>query len=547
MKSLSARFLAAPCTTGLLVGTLFFAASLTPSLVPRTFVMQGVLSGLSLAAGYGLGVFGRWLWRYLELPVPGPAVQRLITSVAVLLCAGTAVAFLSRAADWQNAIRTLMEMEPVDSAHPFRVGAIGASVFIAALTVARLFHLTFHFFAGRLRRFIPRRVANAGGVLLAVALFWSVINGVLLEQLMRAADASFQQIDARMEAEVQQPLDPARTGSAASLIAWKDLGRRGREFVSSGATAADLEAFFGEPAMEPIRVYVGLNSAETMEERARLALEELKRVGAFQRSVLVIVTPTGTGWIDPGAMDTLEYLHRGDVASVAVQYSYLPSWLSLLSESEYGAETARALFTEVYGHWTQLPRETRPRLYLHGLSLGALNSERAADIYDVIADPFSGALWAGPPFRSSTWRTVTALREPGSPAWLPRFRDGSVFRFTNQHNTLDIPGARWGPMRVVFLQYASDPLTFFEPQAAFRRPQWMDEPRGPDVAPQLRWFPVVTMLQLAVDMAAGGQAPPGYGHIYAPAHYIDAWLEVTAPAGWTDAEVDRLKALFTQP
>lgn len=41
--------------TGLVLGTLFFAASLTPSLTPRITVAQAVLSGMCLAAGYGPG------------------------------------------------------------------------------------------------------------------------------------------------------------------------------------------------------------------------------------------------------------------------------------------------------------------------------------------------------------------------------------------------------------------------------------------------------------------------------------------------------------
>ncbi|MGI9437603.1 MAG: alpha/beta-hydrolase N-terminal domain-containing protein, partial [Geminicoccaceae bacterium] len=36
---------------GLLIGLLFFAASLTPSLLPRTYVVQGILSGCSAAFG----------------------------------------------------------------------------------------------------------------------------------------------------------------------------------------------------------------------------------------------------------------------------------------------------------------------------------------------------------------------------------------------------------------------------------------------------------------------------------------------------------------
>ena len=56
--------------TGLLLGTLFFAASLTPTLIPRTYLTQGVLGGGVFAIGYGLGVFWRWLWSYMELPAP---------------------------------------------------------------------------------------------------------------------------------------------------------------------------------------------------------------------------------------------------------------------------------------------------------------------------------------------------------------------------------------------------------------------------------------------------------------------------------------------
>ncbi len=546
----SMRFAATLSTPGLLLGTLFFAASLTPSLLPRTLGMQGVLSGVSLAAGYGLGVFGRWLWGYLELPLPTARRQRTVTLSAAGICLATALLFLRQAAEWQNSIRVLMELDPVDTAHPIRVGIIAAVVAILLLGVGRLFGLLFRISAHWLSDHLPRKVANVLGVFSAVAVFWLVINGVLLDFVIRTTDASFRQVDALMEPDVEEPASPLRTGSAESLVAWADLGRRGREFVASGPRPTELREFLDpldpEEVMEPIRVYVGLNSAESIQERARLALEELERVDAFSRSVLVVATPTGTGWIDPDAINTLEYLHGGDVATVAVQYSYLPSWLSLMAEAEYGDETARALFREVYGRWTDLPEDARPELYLYGLSLGALNSDLAADLYDIIADPFHGALWAGPPFRSTTWRQVTDGREPDSPAWLPRFRDGSVIRFANQDNGLDIHEAEWGPLRIVYLQYASDPITFFDQSALYRQPEWMEEPRGPDVSPELRWYPVVTMLQLAVDIAAGDTAPVGYGHVYAAEHYIDAWLAVTDPPGWPPEEVARLKEWFQE-
>jgi uncharacterized membrane protein len=290
-----------------------------------------------------------------------------------------------------------------------------------------------------------------------------------------------------------------------------------------------------------VRVYVGLRAGATARERARLALDELKRVGGFDRSVLVVITPTGTGWVDPAAIDALEHLLGGDVASVAQQYSYLSSPLSLLAEPDHGAEAAGALFREIYATWTGLPREARPRLYLHGLSLGAMNSERSAELFEMIGDPIDGALWSGPPFESRIWRRVTDGRNPGSPAWLPEVGDGRLVRFMNQQGAGAPPDRPWGPMRIVYLQYASDPVTFFDWRDLYRRPAWMDIPRGPDVSPDLGWFPVVTMLQLALDMAMATKPPMGYGHVYAPEHYLEAWRTVTATDDWQPEAFERLK------
>jgi uncharacterized membrane protein len=528
-------------TAGLLLGTLFFAASLTPSLLPRSFLTQGVLSGSSFAAGYGIGVFALWLWNYMELPVPQGRVRRIFKLVALVICCLVTAASLWMAAQWQNSIRELMKLEPVTSTNQLEVGLIALAAFALAIALARLFQFTFHFVATRVHRFVSRRISNVVGLAAAIVLFWSVVNGVLFRIALHAADASFQKFDSLIEPDTEQPAAPLKTGSSASLVKWEELGRAGREFISSGPAREELSAFLGKAALEPIRVYVGLGSADTPQERARLALEELKRVSGFDRSVLIVVTPTGSGWIDPAAMDAVEYLHAGDIASVAQQYSYLSSPLTLLVDPDYGADTARALFAEIYGHWTKLPIDKRPRLYLHGLSLGAKNSEQSTELFEVLADPFQGALWSGPPFPSRLWRAFTAGRNHDSPSWLPRIRDGSFVRFMNQESASGASGSRWGPMRIVYLQYASDAITFFDYRDLYRQPDWMTSPRGPDVSPQLRWYPVVTLLQLALDMAMATTAPVGYGHVFAPAHYIDAWIEVTDVRGWSPEAVARLK------
>ncbi len=526
---------------GLMLGTLFFAAALTPTLIPRTHVTQGVLAGTCLAAGYGLGVLWHWLWAYMELPEPKGRAARIVNTVIGLLCLSVAILFLGRAAEWQNTIRALMQMEPVTSAHPIKVSAIAVLTFAVLLALARLFKLIARFLARQVRRVVPRRVANVTGAAIAILIFWLLATDVFFRGALHVLDASFREFDALLEPERPQPTAALKTGGPASLIRWNELGRAGREYIASGPTASEITTQSGREALEPIRVYVGLRGAATPQARARLALDEMKRVGAFDRSTLVVITPTGTGWVDPAAVDSLEYLLNGDVASVAMQYSYLSSPLSLLAQPEYGAEAARALFVAVYDYWTALPKDRRPRLYLHGLSLGAMNSAGSAELFEMIGDPIQGALWSGPPFESRVWRTITDARNPGSPAWLPELRDGAFVRFMNQHGSPVPDDAPWGPMRVVYLQYASDPVTFFDYRDLYRPPAWMNAPMGPDVSPELRWYPVVTMLQLALDMAVGTNTPMGYGHVYAPQHYVDAWVAVTGANGWTPDGIEGLK------
>jgi len=349
---------------GLLVGTVFFAFSLTPTLLPRPFLIQGVLSGLSFAAGYAFGVSALWLWKYLQLPVPGRRTVRYVTVVASILCALVAISFLWRAAEWQNSIRDLMGISERVGGQPIVLGLIAALVFFLLLFFARLFRWVMIRISNGLHRYVSLRVAQLVGITAAVMLFWTVIDGVLVSSTLRMLDRSFQQLDALIEPELPRPMLAWQTGSRESLISWEDLGRQGRRFVAGGPTQEELSTFFAEPVPAPIRVYVGLNSAETPEQRARLALAELQRVGGFERAMLLLVTPTGTGWVDASSQDTFEFLHRGDTATVVAQYSYLNSPLTLMTDGGYGAENARALFREIYGYWRTLPRDARPRLYL---------------------------------------------------------------------------------------------------------------------------------------------------------------------------------------
>ncbi len=295
----------------------------------------------------------------------------------------------------KNIVRELMHLAP---AGPSRILGVLAGAAVVALLLVVLGRIALMIIKAVMRlvtRKVPRRIAHVVGAIAGVLLLVGLVNGVILSSLLDTLDASYRQADALIPPDMPPPTEWDSPGSAQSLVAWNQLGRMGRRYVDARPTADELAAYAGPGAKAPLRVYAGLPTGDTPEERAQLALEELKRVGGFERKALIIITPTGTGWVDPSGIDGIEYLYRGDVASVAVQYSYLSSPLTLFLDPDTGGVTARALFREVYGYWRTLPPERRPKLYLHGLSLGALNSERSFEMFELLGEPFDGAVWSG--------------------------------------------------------------------------------------------------------------------------------------------------------
>ncbi len=569
---------------GLVFAALFFAASVTPSLLPRHYAVQGLLSGFSIASGYGVGVALVHLFCFLELPEPSEAKQWTLKRLIVAVVAIVFVAFVWRMTFWQNSIRVLMELPPLESAYPYRMALIAIVSGASLVALGRMFVKAVGYVSDKLNRILPRRIAFATGFTLVVLFAFVLANDLIARGLLDAADSFFARMDVSTDEGVEQPSEPLLCGSEASLVAWDSIGRQGKNHLTSGPSRQQIAAFFAadgtassdadaarvddhhedpvrvaKPEIRrPVRVYVGMRSRANEpqragdderasdDERAKLALDELKRVGGFERSVLIVATPTGTGWLDPSAVDTIEYLHRGDTAIVSMQYSHLPSWITLLVDPQRSVEAADALFNQIYGYWKTLPKNARPKLYLHGLSLGALGSEISADMFTIFEDPLDGAVWSGPPFPSQNWRSFVNDRNAGSPPWLPTFRDGRLLRFTGQHNALR-SNAAWGPMRNVYIQHASDPMIWFSPHLAWIAPDWLNEPRGPDVSPHLRWYPIITFLQVAFDMPMATSVPMGYGHNYSPSSYIDAWIAVTQPEGWTEHRVAQLKTLFQSP
>lgn len=540
LRSILRGLLRPVSAVGLLVAVIFFGLSVTPSMVPRSPELQGALGGVIAALGYLIWWLAArllaWLglWSERRVSRPGRIVLMLVSAVI-------AVVFLWKAADWQNSIQHAWGLAPLEASAPLRVAAIAVAVFVILLVAGRLFRGLAKRLQARSLRVLPPRMAQAAGMGLAVLVFAATIDGVAVRGVLRTIDTGARLADAIIPPDLAPPATTHVSGGPGSLLDWEDLGRWGRNFVASGPTAAEIADFWNAPARQPIRIYTGLNAAETPDARAQLAFDELLRAGGFDRQVLVIAMPTGSGWLDPGGMDTLDYITRGDVATVAVQYSYLPSPVSVVVDPMRGVADAQALFDKVYRHWSDMPQDARPRLYLHGLSLGAFLSQETVPLLDLYADPIHGALWTGSPYLSEFWRMVQARRHPDSPAWRPRFGNGSLIRTRNQQGGLDQFDAAWGPMRFVFLQYGSDPIVFFDWSLAWSRPDWLSGERAPDLSPKMRWIPVVTLFQVGLDMAVA-LGTLGYGHDYVARHYIPAWAETLAPEGWTTHDETRLKA-----
>ena len=127
------------------------------------------------------------------------------------------------------------------------------------------------------------------------------------------------------------PTSPLVSGSPDSLLPFADLGQQGRRFVTDVVTPELIQEVMGEEAAaHPIRAYVGFNSEPLYQSgRAELGLAEPARTGAFDRSVLLLVSPTGTGWVDHTLIEAAEFLTRGDIATCCVQYGRYPSFLSV--------------------------------------------------------------------------------------------------------------------------------------------------------------------------------------------------------------------------
>jgi uncharacterized membrane protein len=300
-------------------------------------------------------------------------------------------------------------------------------------------------------------------------------------------------------------LAAATAAGAAALVGWKQLMKRSRPrrarmtewpdadylpTVSIGPGSLipretlDFEAsrFLagtekGLP-IDPIRVFVGVHSAATVEDRAELAVQELARLGAFERSRIVVISATLRGYVNPIIPDAVEQFSGGDCACVVIQY-YDKRTMLMPAKVPIAARTHRELLRRLVRH------RGDAQVFVYGESLGAWASQnvfRTGGTAALDALGVSRALWIGTPYFS-------LLRRDFEHGKLPTDERVATIRATDLVDE-DPPEAE--RLRFVFLHRMTDPVVLFPGLELFwRRPDWM---------PSSEWRPGITFVQTLIDL-----------------------------------------------
>lgn len=328
-------------------------------------------------------------------------------------------------------------------------------------------------------------------------------------------------------AYAQAPAAATVSGGDGSAVSFDSLGLQGRRLVLEATDADTIKAVMGEPQRQPpVRVYVGVESAPSVEERVELAITELEKTGGFERSRIVVASPAGTGYVNYIAIEACELFARGDVATVAIQYGSLPSMLSLDKVSEASSLYA-ALIGRLRSHIDDNDLEIS--LFAYGESLGALSGQNGIlEVSKQGSGPIDGALWVGTPTGSALFEELT--HERGVPIF---DRPSQLTAYIDEGNT--VPDA-------TLLNHDNDPVTKFTLSSFYSMPDWLKaSDRGRGVHPAQRWLPGIAFFQGLIDTKNAATVVPGEfgstGHDYR----ADLAVFVMIAFGFSDVDDEQLK------
>lgn len=520
---------------GVLFALVFYAISVTPLTLPRRWwwhaFVSGICTGVGYALGWGLEVAVQAVLAWLDVTVTAPLpVWQWAKWILIVLVVGWTLRSVWHSYVASRTASQLVEMKPVGPVE-YLVGlAASFLMFAFVMTVVSLVIEIFVRIVWLLGNWMPQALAAMIALVAVVIIVFIVSNKVVFKSLMALFARKAAALNTTSATGYSQPTTPLRSGSPESLVPWEHIGGQGRKFIGKGPSREQIAEVTGQPALEPIRIYVGMPRQNSdLEELADLAVADLDRAGGFERAVILVNTATGSGWVDEWLVQPLEYLTLGDCAVVTMQYSYLFSAALLVSDVEVCAEAGTILFEKVEARVRRIPPDRRPLLIASGESLGALGSQAPfADVEDMNRR-IDGAIWTGSPHDSKILREATDNRHQGSPEVAPVYQNGRHVRFANEPSqlTADRFGrelGQWEFPRSVLVQHASDPVVWYTTRLMIWEQDWIRERAGLDTPP-VHFTPFATYLQLISDLPVAGTAPAGHGHTY-HREVIDAWRYV---------------------
>lgn len=356
-----------------------------------------------------------------------------------------------------------------------------------------------------------RTIGRIGSTAATFGLGWLALSGVTAKLTGAGSEVE--------TANSQAPTLPEVTGSPASGIPWSHQTREGTRWLSEVLLADHIGAVMGESARQPIRVYASLDSAPTPEQRVALLLGELDRTRAWERKHIALFSPTGSGYVNYVAGETFEYLARGDCASMAIEYSVLPSALSL-TRTELGTRQTAMVVAGVTERLLAMPQEKRPKFYMFGESLGCRVSEEmfsgASDV-SLRGAGIDAGVWVGTP-AFTKWRKRVWGDRPLDVA--PEVGPGALYLPRSVSDWHALPAEQRRAVKYLLLQNGDDPVPKFEAPLLWREPDWLgpDDTRPPGAPRGTRWIPVVTFVATFTDLMNALTPTPGTfqegGHDY---------------------------------
>lgn len=356
-----------------------------------------------------------------------------------------------------------------------------------------------------------RTIGRIGSTAATFGLGWLAVSAVTAKLTGAGSEVE--------TANSEAPTLPEVTGSPASGIPWSDQTREGTRWLSEVLLADHIGTVLGESARQPIRVYASLDSAPTPEQRVGLLLQELDRTRAWERAHIALFSPTGSGYVNYVACETFEYLARGDCASMAIEYSVLPSALSL-TRTELGTRQTAMVVAGVTERLLAMPREQRPKFYMFGESLGCKVSEEmfsgASDV-SLRGAGIDAGVWVGTP-AFTKWRKRAWGDRPQNVA--PEVGPGALYLPRAVSDWHALAEQQRSAVKYLLLQNGDDPVPKFEAPLLWREPDWLgpDDTRPPGAPRGTRWLPVVTFVATFTDLMNALTPTPGTfqegGHDY---------------------------------